>query len=113
MSDLLARLVSMADWDGRSGEPLGKVMREAAAEIERLTRELTEARAQDYRPMSDWQPIETAPTGADILVAYEDGTVDWISELDNDYDWSSYVDKWGPGGVIPTHWMPPPEQPRC
>jgi hypothetical protein len=36
MSDLIERLISLADCDARSGEPLGKVMREAAAEIIRL-----------------------------------------------------------------------------
>jgi hypothetical protein len=36
MSDLLARLVSLADCDGRAGEPLGKAMREAAEEIAKL-----------------------------------------------------------------------------
>jgi hypothetical protein len=36
MSDLIERLISLADCDARSGEPLGKVMREAAAEITRL-----------------------------------------------------------------------------
>jgi arginine deiminase len=40
MSDLLARLVSLADCDGRAGEPLGKAMREAAAEIVRLNKHI-------------------------------------------------------------------------
>jgi hypothetical protein len=38
---LLARLVSLADCDGRSGEPLGKAMREAAAEISRLNKHIS------------------------------------------------------------------------
>lgn len=45
MSDLLARLVSLADCDGRAGEPLGKAMREAAAEIVRLMKERDAVRA--------------------------------------------------------------------
>jgi hypothetical protein len=41
MSDLIARLVSLADCDGSAGEPLGKAMREAAAEIIRLHKHIT------------------------------------------------------------------------
>jgi hypothetical protein len=40
MSHLLARLVSLADCDARAGEPLGKAMREAAAEIVRLEKHI-------------------------------------------------------------------------
>lgn len=36
MSDLVKRLRSLADCDARAGEPLGKCMREAALELERL-----------------------------------------------------------------------------
>ena len=35
-NDIVARLRSLADCDARAGEPLGKCMREAADEIERL-----------------------------------------------------------------------------
>lgn len=35
-SDIVERLRDVADLDARSGEPLGKACREAAAEIERL-----------------------------------------------------------------------------
>jgi hypothetical protein len=45
MSDLIERLISLADCDARSGEPLGKVMREAADEIARLTAETEALRA--------------------------------------------------------------------
>lgn len=37
-------LRALADCDGRAGEPLGKAMRSAADEIERLEAELREAR---------------------------------------------------------------------
>jgi len=35
-SDIVERLLDVADLDARAGEPLGKACREAAAEIERL-----------------------------------------------------------------------------
>ncbi|MPZ19525.1 MAG: hypothetical protein GEV06_16635 [Luteitalea sp.] len=40
--ELVKRLLSLADCDARSGEPLGKCMREAAAELTRLTAALAE-----------------------------------------------------------------------
>ncbi len=40
MDDLVERLRGLADCDARAGEPLGKCMREAADEIERLRRAL-------------------------------------------------------------------------
>jgi hypothetical protein len=40
--DIVARLRGLADCDARSGEPLGKCMREAADEIERLHEERDE-----------------------------------------------------------------------
>ncbi len=40
MDDLVERLRGLADCDARAGEPLGKCMREAADEIERLRRRL-------------------------------------------------------------------------
>ncbi len=39
--DIVERLQSLADCDSRAGEPLGKAMRESAAEIERLRAALT------------------------------------------------------------------------
>ena len=39
IDDLVKRLLSLADCDARSGEPLGKCMREAASRIEALTAE--------------------------------------------------------------------------
>ena len=36
MTDIIERLESLADCDARSGEPLGKAMIEAKAEIKRL-----------------------------------------------------------------------------
>tara|TARA_R110000868_G_C10486348_1_gene729772 strand:- start:47 stop:316 length:270 start_codon:yes stop_codon:yes gene_type:complete len=42
IEDIVARLRGLADCDARAGEPLGKCMREAAAEIERLREELAQ-----------------------------------------------------------------------
>ena len=42
--ELVKRLLSLADCDARSGEPLGKCMREAAASIKQLERELSISR---------------------------------------------------------------------
>lgn len=39
-ADLINRLLSLANSDSRAGEPLGKCMREAALEIERLQKEV-------------------------------------------------------------------------
>jgi hypothetical protein len=40
MTDIVERLRGLADCDARAGEPLGKCMREAADEIERLREKL-------------------------------------------------------------------------
>lgn len=62
--------------------------------------------------MTEWQPIETAPNGVSILVAYNDGSVDFIEDDDNDYEWKPYKGQKPTSGVsIPTHWMPLPEPP--
>lgn len=44
MDDLVERCRSLADCDARAGDPLGKCLREAAAAIEELQRQLGEAR---------------------------------------------------------------------
>ena len=44
MDDLVEHLRGLADCDARAGEPLGKCMREAADEIERLREELARRR---------------------------------------------------------------------
>ena len=46
-SDIVERLLDVADLDARAGEPLGKACREAAAEIERLRAALEKARAEE------------------------------------------------------------------
>ena len=48
--DLVTRLCSVADCDARAGEPLGKCMREAAAEITRLKAENAALKAERDTP---------------------------------------------------------------
>ena len=45
MTDIIERLESLADCDARSGEPLGKAMIEAKAEIKRLRAKMAKADA--------------------------------------------------------------------
>lgn len=57
-----------------------------------------------------WQPIETAPKWRDILIARDDGSVDFIEANDNGYGFVPYEkQKWC---ASPTHWMPLPEAPK-
>ena len=49
MNDLVKRLRGLADCDPRAGEPLGRVMREAADRIEELERQLDAAHARGFR----------------------------------------------------------------
>ena len=46
-SDIVERLLDVADLDARAGEPLGKACREAAAEIERLRAALASVKEQE------------------------------------------------------------------
>lgn len=76
-------------------------------------------------PMTDWQPIETAPKdGTKILGTSVNGADDehpqiitWLSRHDG-YDLGWYVawdhtpcDKYGKHD-LPTHWMPLPDPPK-
>lgn len=58
MSDIVERLRALADLDSRSGEPLGKAMREAAVEIERLRAE--RAREDGVIDRDDTSPVARA-----------------------------------------------------
>lgn len=58
-----------------------------------------------------WRPIETAPNGKSILVAYDNGRVDFVEDEDNDYTWEPYTGPAGHGINRPTHWMPIPSAP--
>ena len=62
--------------------------------------------------MSEWQPIETAPEKADVLVYCTHGM--YVAHC---YSNVWYVDdnKNGPyllRGLSPTHWMPIPQPPK-
>ncbi len=54
--DIVDRLRALADCDSRAGEPLGKSMREAADEIERLRAALSEI-ADPKRLASHGDPV--------------------------------------------------------
>lgn len=65
-------------------------------------------------PPSAWQPIETAPRGETILVAYDSGRVYLALDHENDYDWEPYDGVRQPNIQKPTHWMPVPTPPtKC
>lgn len=60
--------------------------------------------------MSEWQPIETAPLGTDVLCYCEQTTVLCIA-------WRDVTDSWWRNNAAtrptrkPTHWMPLPKAP--
>lgn len=55
--------------------------------------------------VTQWQPIETAPSGLDIVITRDDGSFELIQAADNhDYQFEKYTGN--PGfGAWPTHWM--------
>lgn len=62
--------------------------------------------------MSEWQPIETAPTDGSELIVLDDGFVRTAV-------WNPMMGRFtGAGGNVfnwcenPTHWMPLPEPPK-
>ena len=117
MTDLITRLLADADaWDPpdapgappHDGPETAQLEREAAAEIERLTRQVTE-----------WHPIETAPRGPACLF--------WVVPKSAEETWTD-TSGWpvtargepyivmGPYGDWDslwkaTHWMPLPRAP--
>lgn len=64
--------------------------------------------------MAEWLPIETAPNNEAILVRYDNGKVELVTEDDNDYEWEAYDSKnQNAFGISkPTHWMLLPEPPK-
>jgi hypothetical protein len=53
-----------------------------------------------------WHPIETAPPNIDMLVAYDNKSVNFIeADSNHDYDWQPYDGKRERGIWKPTHWM--------
>ena len=69
MGDIVNRLRSLADCDARSGEPLGKVMREAADEIVSLKEALSDLLTwfPDDASPSEWR-IKAGEYGADDAI---------------------------------------------
>ena len=103
MSDLVTRLLSLADCDARAGEPLGKCMREAAARIAELEAEVARFR---------WQPIETAPKDGTELLLLDKADQPWIGF------WNRRTSMWDDGDFRDnlkglTNWMPLPEPPNA
>lgn len=53
-----------------------------------------------------WHPIETAPDGVAILVAYDNKSVDFKDAEENQgYEWQPYDGKRERWLQKPTHWM--------
>lgn len=63
--------------------------------------------------MSEWQPIETAPTERWVLTWSEDGyEVALKLALDNKWICTANIDDNMMWEVKPTHWQPLPEPPK-
>ena len=60
--------------------------------------------------MSEWQPIETAPTGPQMIIIFG-GRHAGVTISEADGDWWRWQKEKGLS-TIPTHWMPLPEPPR-
>lgn len=70
--------------------------------------------------MSEWQPIETAPTDTELLLfakvhmALDNYTADFLSvgmlETWYTHEWVDHDGE--PLSFIPTHWMPLPKPPK-
>ncbi len=71
--------------------------------------------ANQEEPMSDWQPIETAPRDGTEIIAASIYTVRGRPRVWNVYltccDAAGWVTTRG-GKAAPTHWMPLPEPPK-
>lgn len=53
-----------------------------------------------------WHPIESAPTGIDMLIAYDSKRVGFLeSDSNHGYEWRPYDGKRERGLEKPTHWM--------
>jgi hypothetical protein len=67
--------------------------------------------------VSDWQPIDTAPVGEDVLIHSPDAECEvYIAhrfEADDDwYPQHETVNDGAPYEIAFTHWMPLPDAPR-
>lgn len=83
MSDIVERLRGLADCDARAGEPLGRCMRDAATEIERLRSRLKEAQRRG-NIISDaiYYAIEVSDDCANWLSDWFHGEPDAMRDLE-------------------------------
>lgn len=62
--------------------------------------------------MSNWQNIETAPLDGTHVIACDDNCSNEMRYFEG-HGWylacNDPSDSWGPGPLMPTHWMPMPE----
>lgn len=111
----------MAEWIGNRQARAHEA--DAIVTCENLERELAGPRAK-----VEWQPIETAPKGKEVLVWREDSgtfiakftTPDAVmndreiesAEFPDDFEeWFSDAHGWQEGSEKPTHWQPLPAPP--
>lgn len=62
--------------------------------------------------MNEWQPIETAPKGVDLIGLFPDGTVRgmwYFAPSSNTFGWCAVG--YRAHKAKPTHWMPRPAAP--
>ena len=81
--ELIARLNMLADLDARAGEPLGKCMREAAAEIERLAGKVE--LAQQWRDADR----DKARAAVDLVSALRGAHIEFPNRKQNDAFYSA------------------------
>lgn len=62
--------------------------------------------------MNEWMPIETAPEGEAVLLAYKFGLGVAVAHKDEDGVWHGHEgSNWGDGLARFSHWMPEPPPP--
>ena len=62
--------------------------------------------------MSNWNPLETAPVGESVLLAYKMGLGVAIGHKGEDGIWRGHEGtNWGDGKARFSHWMSEPEPP--
>ena len=112
-------------YDGDCPDELDRTRRDPACPACRALDKAAAAIAALRAALADdgWQPIETAPRDADILVyglaqVWTDSCpVFWQGQAGWDEEYASWLttahdDKGEPLKVIPTHWMPLPAAPQ-
>ena len=92
----------------------GRLMQELATEVDDWKRKhgIEVEKATALRRQEQWHPIETAPNGVEIFVAYDDGSTRLISAEENDCLWEAPYTPRAVWLVVPTDWRVPPQHPR-